>query len=170
MFNNPFGLLSKFRVQQSANAPSLWKKESWKTSVNIFLLFSIFLYLLTACANGTNAKPMPTPEADKGHVIGTIQSPDGKPYSEFSIRIADVYWQGDEGAYVLDESFSPGAVSDENGSFQILNAPMGDYVLIISGPLQKYQPVSDANGVLKRVKVNAGETVDLGIITFEYKP
>lgn len=134
------------------------------------MVFTIFFVLLSACAPVAQEVVLPTPEAQKGHVTGIIQSTDGKPYAGFSVRLAEVYWQGEQGAYVLDESFSPGAISDENGAFQVLNAPEGEYVLIISQPLQTYQAVTEADGKLKRITVKAGETLDLSTVKFNYVP
>lgn len=170
MFNNPFGLLPQFNSHFS---PVWHTNQSRLTHKAIFtkviIAFTI-LILLTACNAKAVTQVISTPEANKGNVIGIIQSTAGEPYKGYSIRLAEVYWQGKEGAYVLDESFSPGAISDDNGAFQVLNAPEGEYVLIISEPLQTYKPVTDSKGVLQRVKVNAGETIDLGTIKFDYQP
>ena len=145
------------------------KNASQKAFLVIFLVTTLF-FTLSACGPASQVIVLPTPEPDKGHVTGSIQTTDGNPYAEFSVRLAEVYWQGEQGAYVLDESFSPGAISDKNGAFQVLNAPAGEYVLIISQPMQTYQAVTDVEGVLKRVTVKAGETVDLGTIEFDYVP
>lgn len=170
MFNNPFGLLSPFITHFAsvcrANQIGLTHKAIF---TKVMMVFTI-LTLLTACNTKSTTQVISTPEADKGNVVGIIQSTKGEPYKEYSIRLAEVYWQGNEGAYVLDESFSPGAISDNNGAFQVLNVPKGEYVLLIGEPLQTYKPITDTTGVLQRVKVNAGETIDLGTIKFDYQP
>lgn len=142
-----------------------------KKQTPVLIIGILFLLgVITACKPISQQPLLPTPEAAKGHVIGTIQSADGKPYAEFSVRLAEVYWQDKQGAYVLDESFSPGGISDKEGNFQVLNAPEGEYVLMIGQPLMIYQAVTDSQGVLKRLTVKAGETLDLGIIKFDYVP
>ncbi len=145
-------------------------RNTQKNLLRLAIVIAAFLILFSACSPAKQQIVLPTPEASKGHVTGTILTLDGKPYSDYSVRLAEVYWQGEQGAYVLDESFSPGAISDKNGAFQVLNAPEGEYVLILGQAMQTYQAVTDANGILMRVTVKAGETVDLGTIKFDYVP
>lgn len=170
MFNNPFGLVSKsgslFSTSTHLNCNHLLFKSKLIKILSVIIIF----VFLTACEAKTPTITSPTPESGKGNVAGVIQSAEGKPYPGYLIRLAEVHMQGEKGAYVLDESFSPGAISDDKGAFLVMNAPEGEYVFIIGQPMQSYQPVTDAKGVLKRLTVKAGETLDLGTIKFDYQP
>lgn len=167
MINNTFGLISTSGFQSSASTRQNMKG---KAKNILRVLFVSFLLILLSACNASAQNAIPTPEAGKGHVIGTIQTTDGKPYKQFSIRLAEVYWQDNQGAYVLDESFSPGGMSNDKGAFQVLNVPEGEYVIIIGNAVETYEPVTDDKGVLLRVTAKAGETIDLGTIVFDSKP
>ena len=154
MINSTFGLTITFSRK--------------KLRLTLLVLAFTLLFPLSACANNVKQPALPPPEEGKANVVGKVQSSQGEPYQNFNVRLAEVYWQGETGAYVLDESFSPGGISDADGRFQILNVPAGEYVVVLGEPNQEYKTVTDSNDVLKRITVVAGETFDLGTITFDY--
>jgi len=152
MVNNTFGLL--FNITHERSYKSL------------FVL--VLLAILSACTSHPQQLSLTTPETGKANVIGKVQSSQGIPYENINLRLAEVYWQDGMGAYVMDESFSPGGITDSDGKFQILNAPAGEYVVIIGKPNQEYKAITDSDGILKRITIESGETLDLGTIIFDY--
>ncbi|MCG8350533.1 MAG: carboxypeptidase-like regulatory domain-containing protein [Chloroflexales bacterium] len=124
------------------------------------LVFLMIFVLLSACANllpssptpsngaGTgqgqpnaqgqptqgqpNAAVAPTPESGKTTVVGRILSAQtGQPMNETTVRLAEVYREGDQAAFTLSGAWSPGAVTDANGNFVMANIEAREYVLIV---------------------------------------
>ena len=127
--------------------------------------------LLGACSGGTAGKSaIPTPDSGNTNVIGKVVSKqDGKPVVNTIIRLAEVYRQGDQGAYLLDEAFSPGAYSNDQGEFQILNIKASEYVLVIGDPKGTYEVVTGDDGKARTWTATADQTLDMGTVKVEYQ-
>lgn len=137
--------------------------------IKIFSALIVSVLFLTSCTQVEQSPTaIPAPDDGNANVTGTILTTANKPYQELNVRLAEVYWQNGQGAYVLDEAFSPGAVTDDNGRFVIQNVPAGDYVLVIGKPMEDYKAVTDKDGNLKRVTLQSGDVIDLGNIVFDY--
>jgi hypothetical protein len=79
-----------------------------------------------------NAAVAPTPESGKSTVIGRILSTQtGQPMTETTVRLAEVYREGDQAAFALSGAQSPGAITDANGNFVMANIEAREYVLIV---------------------------------------
>lgn len=141
-------------------------------SVSFFLVLSLLtLWLLTACEQGaatptpapnateqggsdgavipsvpaSTATPVPVePESGKALVVGRILSlQSGEPLTDTIVMMAEVFRQGEAGAYVLDAARSPSTFTDGEGNFVIANVDPGEYVIIIGDPYQEPTIIED---------------------------
>jgi hypothetical protein len=144
-----------------------------------FAFLLIGLLFLTGCRSDPSVQPpstlaptsIPLPEADKATVKGQIVSEkDRSPIQDTVVRLAAVYRQGEEGAYVLDSANSPGAFTDQEGRFVIPNIPPGEFVLVIGDPMSNYTVISDADGKVKTWAAAANQILDLEQILTDFTP
>jgi hypothetical protein len=145
------------------------------------IIFTLILAgLLAACqlvdqpGNGikTEETPISTPQAGKASIKGIIVSAkDGMPFSNVAVRLAQVYRQGEEGAFVLDVAHSPGIYSDINGKFLIENFDPAEYLISVGEPLDNnYVIVSDNAGKPIPYIAAAGVVIDAGVLKVNYTP
>lgn len=153
--------------------------KNYLSPVFSFVILIICLLLITGCQSSQPIKPTPTPaptsiplpEADKATVKGQIVSEkDRSPIQDTVVRLAAVYRQGEEGAYVLDSANSPGAFTDQEGRFVITNIPPGEFVLVIGDPMSSYTVISDADGKVKTWAAAANQILDLEQILTDFTP
>lgn len=112
----------------------------------------------------------PSPQAGKTTIIGKVTSKtDGKPVSNVAVRLADVYHQGEEGAYVLDGAFSPGDITDEQGDFAIQNVDAKEYVIVVGDVYAKYEVIPDSSGRARVWKTESGNVLDVGDLQVNLK-
>jgi hypothetical protein len=102
-----------------------------------------------------------------GHVVS---SQTGEPLSNTTVRLAQVYWNEGEAAFVIDGARSPGAITDESGVFVVPDITAQEYVLVI-GNLETgdYVIIPDERDSNKARVWNAeeGEVLDMGEIVVE---
>ncbi len=127
--------------------------------------------LLAACSMATTTTEAPKvtppnlPEKDKATVIGrAVDEGTQAPLANTIIRLAEVYGSGDDGAYVLDSYFSPGATTDANGYFIMENIPPIGYVVVVGDVFDVYKIVQTEEGKPKVWSTQAGEVLDVGTI------
>jgi hypothetical protein len=120
----------------------------------IFLMIPVLI--LSACSTGSNvlggsaATPVPQPESGMSTLVGHVQSRvSGEPLGNTPVRLAEVYRQGGEGAFVLDGAFSPGDITDEQGNFVIENVEAREYVIVVGDVNSQYEIIPDAQGDAK---------------------
>ncbi len=130
------------------------------------------MMLMAACSlgGGGDEQSKPTspslPEKGKTTIIGrVIDRKSGQPLANTLIKLAEVVREGDEGAYVLDTYFSPGATTDENGYFIVENINAGEYVLVVGNVETNYEIIQDASGKARVWEAQADKVVDVGEIT-----
>lgn len=113
-----------------------------------------------------------SPSADKTAVCGRVVRPDGTPLDDLNIRLAEVYYgeSGSDGAFVLDTSSSPSAMTDEDGYFCTAEIAVTNYVLIIGNPEENYEIFSDDGTKAVVWSPLAGEVLDLGEIVTKLDP
>lgn len=143
----------------------------------------VLILILAACAQPTTVAPtnsvasptsvvptdsttepqISTPETGKATLIGKVVSlRDGLPMPNTIVRLAEVYRQGDEGAFVLDGAYSPGDITDEQGSFAIENVDVKEYVIVVGDVYDKYQIIGEPNNAAKVFQAVADEILDVG--------
>lgn len=109
---------------------------------------------------------------NKTMVCGRILHTDGSPFDDLNIRLVEVYY-GDstsEGAFVLNTSFSPSAMTNDDGYFCTAVIAVTDYVLVIGNPEENYE-IYSKEGLKPKVWITkAGEVLDIGNIITGLEP
>jgi hypothetical protein len=114
--------------------------------------------------------PPSPPEKDKATVIGRAVDKDTQaPLANTIIRLAEVYGEGQDGAYVLDAYFSPGATTDANGYFIMENVPAIGYVVVVGDVFDVYKVIQTEKGTPKVWTTTPGEVLDLGTLPVSLK-
>jgi len=157
--------------------------------------YILFLILLTviACSSTQNILPntspistvaspthnvfeesLPRPKDGKSVVVGRLLSvKSGKPLSNVVVRLAEVYYpdgesKSDNGIYVLDNAFSPYAITNDKGTFVFDVIEPRDYVLFVGDVAVKYTIVTRSDGKPKVWTVRSDETANFGDIYVNY--
>ena len=122
-----------------------------------------------------NHSPMAiSPAQDKTVVCGRIVTVNGSPLGDLNIRLAEVYYgeTGSEGAFVLNTSSSPSAMTDKDGYFCTAEIAVTDYVLIIGHPEENYEIFAGEDSKAKVWSPLAGEVLEMGeiVTTLDPKP
>jgi len=158
-----------------------------KTFTGIAILFILVLsFVFTGCRGiETQQDPidkalpaidfdidtLPTPGAGKATVVGQVfDETSQEPMVNVTIRLAEVYREGGEGAYVLDTAFSPGTYSGDNGVYILQDVPAGEYVLIIGDVMDIYKIIPDEENHPKTWDVPEGQIVNFGQIFVDLIP
>lgn len=113
-----------------------------------------------------------SPAEDKTVICGRIIHADGSPLVDLNVRLAEVYYgePGSEGAFVLNTSSSPSAMTDEDGFFCTAEIAVTDYVLVIGNPEENYEIYAGEGSKAKVWSPIAGEVLDLGEIVTALVP
>jgi hypothetical protein len=143
------------------------------------LVIGFTILIITACKTA-EVKSTPTimgmtattsvPVQGKASVVGKlVSSITGKPLANTIIRLAEVYRQGGEGAYVLDGANSPGAISDAEGNFLIKGIPAQEYVVVVGDVMDVYTIITDETKKAKVFNVEANKTFSLDVLKVDLK-
>ncbi len=137
-----------------------------KTLLSLLLL----VVLVTACKTDTPSTQMPSPEPDLATIHGRVLSEGGTPLQNTSVRLADVYrGEDNDGAFALDEAFSPSALSDEDGFYIFNNINPGEYVLFFGSINSNYMIVANEDGSAIVYKVSPNEVLEIEPISVNFK-
>lgn len=107
------------------------------------------------------------PEDDQATMYGqVIRAGAGTdaPIPGVAVRLAEVYREGDSGAFVLDDAFSPATLTDDNGWFVIENAEPGEYVIVVGDMSVAYEIITKESGDAKVWELRQGEVLDIGVL------
>lgn len=116
-----------------------------------------------------------TPDVNNGAMIGRIVSTadsSPRPLGGTTVRLAEiVLWEEDKsnGTFVLEGATSPGAITTEDGAFEILNLKPGDYVIVVGDIIGFNEIISEQEGIAKVYTVVAGEVLNVGMIEVELR-
>jgi hypothetical protein len=117
----------------------------------------------TAVTTDPAETPFPTPEAEKTSVTGRVLSTvTGEPISNILVRLARVVRDGERAAFVLEDAFSPGGMTDTNGYFIVPNVDAIEYVLVVGDVYGQYQIVEGEDGRAKPWATTVGEVLNVG--------
>jgi hypothetical protein len=133
------------------------------------LALLIFILFLAACETSSLSN-IPDPEPGMTTIAGRVVSNlTGEPVADTIVRFAEVY-SNDQGekAYALDEAFSPGTMTDENGYFVVSNIAAREYVIVIGDPRTKYAFVTESSGQVKLWSAEADKVLQTGTINVDY--
>ena len=139
--------------------------------------FALLLFILSACSlvnsqsTLTAVTPPAPPQAGKATVVGRVMSEKtGEPMADTLVRLAEVVRSGDEGAYVLDQAFSPGARTDKDGYFIFENIPAMEYVLIVGDVQRSYKVIENEDKKPRVYNALADQILDVGVLTVTLFP
>ena len=139
--------------------------------LNSILILILFLGISACKDTSTYQVDQPEvnqPESGKSTVIGSVFSTTtDAPLSNVDIRLAEVVRVEDRpdvgnGLYVLDQAFSPGAVTDENGSFVVEDTEAKEYVIIIGDVERAYEVIVNESGKPKVWKAIPDQILNVG--------
>jgi hypothetical protein len=88
----------------------------------------------------------------------------GVPMADTLVRLAEVVRSGDEGAYVLDQAFSPGARTDNDGYFIFENIPAMEYVLIVGDVQHSFKVIENEDKKPRVWNALADQILDVGVL------
>jgi hypothetical protein len=135
----------------------------------VAILMLVPVLLLSGCSAGSNvlggpaATPVAQPEAGKTTLVGSVESKaNGEPVGNVPVRLAEVYRQGGEGAFVLDGAFSPGDITDEQGNFVIENVDVREYVIVVGDVNSNYEIIPNAEGDAKVFNPQPDDVLEVG--------
>ena len=144
------------------------------------LLFLILVFLLAgilaSCAQAGGGQPKPTPApaplAGKSNLTGRLLAKkDGAPLADVMVRLAQVYRQNGEGAFVLDLARSPGIHTDASGYFLIRDFDPNEYFLVVGDPDNNhYWIVQDSDTKPISYKTEKDKVLDIGTLKADYVP
>jgi hypothetical protein len=161
-------------------------KRAW-----LSLFHLIVLVLLAACSSTTivdqQAQPTqqlqqapdvtPTalvvekPAQGKATMAGRLLSAQTKkPIGQMAVRLAEVYRQGEEGAYVLDGASSPGAFTNDQGEFVIPNVDPKEYVIVAGDPYASNDVVKETSGKPKPWTMVTDQVLNVGDVQVTLQP
>ncbi|MFN2189556.1 MAG: hypothetical protein ACK2T3_12405 [Candidatus Promineifilaceae bacterium] len=112
------------------------------------------------------AESQTVPETESG-LFGTLISTvagNNDPLQQTEVRVAKVYWNDSrtEGAFVVDESADPVAISDEEGGFSFKALTPRDYVIIVGDLYGNNLVIADQNGDAVIYTTRPGEMLNVG--------
>jgi hypothetical protein len=123
-------------------------------------------FSLVACSSPppTTIPPrVPLPESGTSSVFGRVFSKKtNEPLVNILVRIARVVRQGGDGAFVLEDAFSPGSLTNEEGYFVISNVDPIEYVIVVGDVNLDYDIIAEDSGRAKVWQTIKGQVLDVG--------
>ncbi len=172
-------LVSCSDVTQSGPAP--------QETPRVIVLSTDEVSPLSAPANEVSILPTPVPfqfptdlstiqvEPDKAVVIGRLISTiTNQPIANTSVRMAKIYYAEEgnkdpsQGAWALDNAFSPYALTNEGGYFIFENVEPVDFVIFVGDIMDRYTVQTNEDGLPASHTAPTDELTDLGDIMVEY--
>jgi hypothetical protein len=148
-----------------------------------FFYFMLLTILIAGCQSteliiptqtSVPAKPTaPPPSVNKSVLTGQVLSSlDAKPLGNIPVRLAQVFRQGQEGAFALDLAHSPSSISDINGYFTIIDIAPAEYVLVVGKPEDNNYALYKENEAnpTKTFTIVSNQLIDIGTIKSTFKP
>lgn len=108
-------------------------------------------------------------EENKGVLVGrAISLETTMPLTETFVMLADVYREGDGGAYALDVAHSPFTETDLEGNFVFSNLEPAEYVIVIGDVYKEYAISTDpSTGKAATWTIKANEVLEVGDLEVE---
>lgn len=136
----------------------------------LLLSILILLFLMSACQKKEPQIEIPLPATDMAVIHGQILNQEGVPLKNTPVRLADVYrGEDDQGAFALDEAFSPASLSDENGNFIFSDLKPGEYVLFVGSINSNYMIVANDDESAIVYKVSPNEVLEIKPINVDFE-
>ncbi|MBN1147483.1 MAG: hypothetical protein JXA78_09515 [Anaerolineales bacterium] len=142
----------------------------------VFPVVCVLVLILSACSPseigfGAEVTPPSLPEDGLATVIGQVLDKEtGKPLANTIMRLAEVYRDGDRGAYVLDMAFSPGTRTDDKGYFIFENIPAREYVIMVGEYEREYDVIENDDRTARVWNAEANKILDVGVLKALLEP
>lgn len=120
------------------------------------------------------AEATPTVSPGRSAVTGhLISQATGEPLGNVVIRLAEVYYpegstSKEDGAYALDNAFSPSAMTNQEGYFRFPDVEARDYVIFVGDIYVKYLIVVNEKGTPKIWTAPENGVLDIGDLVVNY--
>jgi hypothetical protein len=103
-------------------------------------------------------------QAGGAAIIGNVNSGTGTFPAGVSVYLVPVYWnqQHTEAFYAVDASQAMSSSIYQNGYFQLLNMPPGDYVLVVGQSLEDAGIFADDRNQTRVFTVKPNEVLNVG--------
>jgi len=103
--------------------------------------------------------------------MGIVQNLKGEPLEDIPVRLAQIYRQGEQGAFVLDLSHSPSSIATTGGKFVVLAIPPAEYLVVVGKPEDNnYIIYQGKDGKPITYTIAGGQTIDIGTIQVDFTP
>lgn len=112
----------------------------------------------------TRIAEVSTPQTGLATLTGVVFSErTNAPVVEVPVQLAEVYYEGDRGAFVLDTGQGPTAYTDGQGRFVFVDIEARDYVIVIGNvEVNDYKIVPEENGKARVWVTTVGDVLDTG--------
>ena len=100
--------------------------------------------------------------AGMGLMRGQLLDQNNQPLANRTVRLAAVYGEGDQQAYIADDSGGVGGVTDAGGAFMIANIPPGKYVVLLVLREGISIALMQKNGTERIIEIRPDALFDLG--------
>jgi len=91
------------------------------------------------------------------------------PLVGIPVRLAQVYRQGNEGAFVLDLAHSPSAITNHKGEFVITDISPAEYLIVIGRPEENNYVIYQEKGSKPvTIIVEGGDIINFGDVKVNY--
>jgi hypothetical protein len=114
-------------------------------------------------------------EYGRAVVIGRLISTESSlPVRDTPVRLAEIYYAEEgnrdpnQGAWALDNAFSPFAYSDENGLFIFENVEARDYVIFVGDIMSRWTIEVNEDGLPNPRTMPVDQVTNLGLIFVDY--
>lgn len=113
-----------------------------------------------------------TPQAGQANLKGRLISQiDNKPLPNVAVRLAQIYRQNDQAAFMLDLARSPGNFTDKDGYFFIVDVLPAEYYVIIGEPSDNHYVIAtDDKQKSILLTTEKDKVLDAGTIKTDYVP
>lgn len=133
----------------------------------IILSFWVMILSSSCSSNETNLEEqvvLSQPEQGMASVTGRVLSEKtDQPFTDTIVRLAEVVRQEDsEGLYVLDQAFSPGTKTNDQGVFVFENVEAMEYVIIVGDVESIYEVIANESGTPKTWNALPDEILAVG--------
>lgn len=151
--------------------------------MRLLILLASLVALLAACGPAEQSGTSETTESgtlapsagditvsgSESAVVGRVVSTADlgrNPLPKTEVRLASVFWNDDksDGAFVVDATSGPTAITDQNGAFAFEELRPTDYVLVVGDLFGQHVILSKPDGSAKIYSVTAGQVLDVGDI------
>jgi len=135
------------------------------------LLVLVGCNTVTPTLEPTQTKAAALPEEGMATVVGQVLDREtGESMQDTIVRLAEVHRDGDDGAYVLDVAFSPGALTDKDGFFIFENVDAMEYVIVVGDVYNVYEVITGEEGTPATWVAGKNQVTDIGQIRVDLTP